>query len=282
VGGLTVSAAGTHAEPLLLILPKGCRRFLRRGVLLLGVLLSACPAPAAPDCPAPARGATETSRLAYVIDGDTVVLENGERVRLIGIDAPELGHDGAANQPLASDATGLLRDLAGHRGAPLGLEPGIEPHDRYGRRLAYLFDRGGHNLAEQLLRRGLAYLAPIPPNLRYLDCMQAAQAEARRERLGLWRGPALNAAHLPPREGFIRVRGKVERVHEGRGGLWFQLVGGMALNVHDDDLAAFRVLRLGDLPGHAVEALGWVYQVKGEPRMRLRHPAALIVDPGPP
>jgi endonuclease YncB( thermonuclease family) len=280
---LTASAAGTRAErPLPLILPEGGLHPLRGRVLLLGVLLWACPAPAAPDCPPPARGLTEKARLAYVIDGDTVILDKGERVRLIGIDAPELGHDGAANQPLATEATALLRDLAGHRGAPLGVEPGVEPRDRYGRRLAHLFDAEGHNLAEQLLRRGLAYLAPIPPNLRYLDCMQAAQAAARRARLGLWRAPALDAAHLPPREGFIRVLGEVERVRDGQGGLWIELKGGMALNVHAADLGAFRALRLDDLSGQEVEALGWVYRAKGEPRMRLRHPAALIGSPRSP
>lgn len=203
-------------------------------------------------------------------------------MRLIGIDTPELGHDGAPDQPLAAQATAALRELAGPPGARLLVLPGAEPKDHYGRRLADLFDAEGHNLAEQMLRRGLAYLAVIPPNLRYLDCYLAAQTAARQGRLGLWRTPALDAAHLPAREGFMRVRGRVERVHGSHTGLWIELIGGLGLNIQNTDLAAFKALKLDSLPGREVEALGWVYRARGGPRMRLRHPASLTSDPPSP
>jgi len=246
------------------------------------VLLAGSPWAGAAGRPCPAQGEVPQARLAQVIDGDTLDLASGERVRLIGIDTPEMGHDGAPDQPLAARATAALRELTGPPGARLGVQPGAEPRDRHGRRLAYLFDAEGRNLAEALLRRGLAYLAVIPPNLRYVDCLAQAQASARRAGLGLWAVPALDAAQLPPREGFMRVRGRVERVKDSRRGLWLELAGGMGLNVHADDLAAFESHRLKGLAGHQVEALGWVYRARGGPRMRLRHPSALILEPSQP
>ena len=234
-------------------------------------------ATAAPPCPA--QGGTTDARLSYVIDGDTLILAGGDRVRLIGIDAPELGREGAADQPLAAQATVALRALTGAPGSRLALQPGSQPRDRHGRRLAYLFAADGSNLAEQLLRKGLAYQAAIPPNLRYADCYAEVQTEARRRGLGLWAGPALDAAALPPREGFMRVRGRVERVHDSRRGLWIELAGGMGLNIRDDDRPTFAPQSLDSLPGQEIEALGWVFRVKGTPRMRLRHPSTLLLGP---
>jgi len=210
-------------------------------------------------------------------------LDQGERVRLIGIDAPELGRGGAPDQPLAIQAAATLRALAGPPGVRLKIRSGAEPRDRHGRRLAYLFDTEGRHLAEQMLRRGLAYVAAIPPNLRYADCYLLAQSEAREERLGLWRTPALAAHRLPPREGFMRVRGRVARVDTGNGAaraaLRIEIAGGLRLYVQERDLAAFASLDLDELQGREVEALGWVYRIQGQPRMRLRHPSALMADP---
>jgi endonuclease YncB( thermonuclease family) len=254
---------------------------LRVAALLFGVSLWALSAPAVSGCPSPAPGAAEVVHLAYVIDGDTVILEGGERVRLIGIDTPELGHEGASDQPLAAEAAQVLRELAGPRGARLRIQPGADPRDRHGRRLAHLFGADGRHLAEQVLRRGLGYVAAVPPNLRYIDCLQAAQGAARREGLGLWRSPALDAAHLPARAGFMRVRGRVARVHGSRQGLWIELAGGLGLQVQDADRPVFQPLGLDALPGREVEVLGWVYRAKGGARMRLRHPSALMADPPP-
>lgn len=272
---------------LLLTAASACRRHsatgpLRLAGLLLWVWLWGAGVSAVAVCPSPAPGEAAATRLSHVIDGDTVILSTGARVRLIGIDAPELGRDGAADQPLAAEARAALRELAGPSGSRLRIQPGAEPKDRHGRRLAILVDADGRNLAEQLLRRGLAYLAVIPPNVRYSDCFLAAQTAAQHARLGLWRTPALDAARLPSREGFMRVRGRVERVHGSRRGLWVELIGGLGLNVHDADLATFQPLALDTLPGREVEALGWVYRTKGGPRMRLRHPSALMVDPPQP
>src|SRR4051795_814071 len=80
-------------------------------------------------------GTSQAVRVSYVIDGDTVIVdeEDGERVhvRLIGIDTPEISHSGGPSECFGTRAARLTRSLA--LGREVVLLPGRERHDRYGR-----------------------------------------------------------------------------------------------------------------------------------------------------
>ncbi len=91
-----------------------------------------------------------------IIDGDTVILDDGTEVRLVGIQAPKLplGRTGFETQPLAPEAKAALRDLA--LGQRVTLYYGGQPVDRWNRALAHLRDSGGRWLQGEMLRRGLA------------------------------------------------------------------------------------------------------------------------------
>ncbi len=85
------------------------------------------------------------ARVRYVYDGDTVLLEDGRKVRLIGLNAPELGRDDQAPEPRAAAARdALVAILDSHR--QIGLRYGRERHDRYGRVLAHLYLEDGVNI----------------------------------------------------------------------------------------------------------------------------------------
>lgn len=112
------------------------------------------------------------------------MLRNGqeERVRLIGISAPELG------QPLAEDAsTYLATQLAGRE---VRLERDVTERDRFGRLLRHVFvvePRGTLLLVnEAMVRVGLATVSTFPPDVAYVERYGAAQAEARAEGVGAW------------------------------------------------------------------------------------------------
>jgi len=139
----------------------------------------------------PASGWTEPAAfpeatVVHVDDGDTIdVWTDGhrERVRYIGIDAPELAHDGLAAARGGEAATRLNRALlAGRR---VRLEFDLERRDRYGRLLAYVW-LGGTLINAEMVRRGYARVLTIPPNVRYQRWFEAAEAEAREARRGLW------------------------------------------------------------------------------------------------
>jgi micrococcal nuclease len=126
-----------------------------------------------------------------IIDGDTFVLEGGERVRLIGVDAPEVGY------PDAYRSSALLALLI--RGRDVFLEFDLAERDRFGRLLAYVYldDEEGHWVSDDGMRlrqvnhelalAGLAAIMTVPPNVAYVEVYLDATREARAAKRGFWR-----------------------------------------------------------------------------------------------
>ena len=123
--------------------------------------------------------------VSRVIDGDTIVLGNGERVRIIGIDAPEIAkRDGTPAECFGNASRDRLRDLL-PAGTSLEIEAGAEPSDAYGRTLAHVRVNG--KLVSVLQARG-GYAVPlaIEPNTVYAPRVAKAAAAARAQGRGLW------------------------------------------------------------------------------------------------
>ena len=112
-----------------------------------------------------------------VIDGDTIEIEGGYRVRYIGIDTPERG------EPCYFEATEANRSLV--EGKRVRLEKDIEDKDEYGRLLRYVWVDDTMANAE-LVRLGYAYSYSYPPNLKYQTYFLQLEKKARGQRLGLW------------------------------------------------------------------------------------------------
>lgn len=98
--------------------------------------------------------ASDRVRCRWVIDGDTFVAEGVGKVRLIGVDAPELGRDGKKDEPGAEKAKRFLIEVIGGRTVLLDYDE--ERFDKYGRTLAYVTTEKGLSVNEELLKRGLA------------------------------------------------------------------------------------------------------------------------------
>jgi micrococcal nuclease len=125
--------------------------------------------------------------LAHVIkvyDGDTVgVILDGEKekVRLIGIDAPEIGQ-----KPWGEESKKYLDSLLSSSGWKVKMEYDVEKKDQSGRVLAYLWAADGKLVNLQMVKGGYALLYIVPPNVKHAAELRAAQHEARAERLGIW------------------------------------------------------------------------------------------------
>jgi len=76
-----------------------------------------------------------------VVDGDTIVLSDGKKVRLIGVDTPETKHPNKPVEYFGKEATEFTRRMC--EGKQVRLEYDQEKIDRYGRTLAYVFVLGG-------------------------------------------------------------------------------------------------------------------------------------------
>jgi micrococcal nuclease len=136
------------------------------------------------------RGAGQTGHdatveVSRVVDGDTIDIspsvEGRSRVRLIGMDTPEVYFGTQPYGPEASDFA--KRELDGER---VELELDVQKIDPYGRLLAYVYLPDGRMFNETLLEEGYAQVATFPPNVKYQERFLEAQREAREANRGLW------------------------------------------------------------------------------------------------
>ncbi|WP_025130292.1 thermonuclease family protein [Pseudomonas sp. PH1b] len=209
-------------------------------------------------CPAP-KGLAPVI-VQRVVDGDTLRLKDGRSVRMIGLNAPELAGRGRPAEPFAVAARQRLEQLVAQSGGRLGLLPGRERRDRYGRTLAHLYGANGRNLEAQLIAEGLAYQIAVVPNVALVACQQAAENHARRARLGLWRhSPVLKAEQIR-RSGFALLKGRVSKVQRNRGGLWITLQGSVVLRIAPNVQSRFARGLPRRLVGRQIEARGWVVE----------------------
>lgn len=221
--------------------------------------------------------AAETVEVRRALDGDSLLLVDGRRVRLIGINAPELGGDDKPEQPLARSARTLLANLTAGQRVTLELE--TEPHDRHGRLLAHVRLPDGRNAAEVLLRHGLVWAVAIPPNIREVARFSAAEDEARRAGRGVWSEPAFQpiaAAKATARNaGFVFLAGRVAAVRATRHSYNLELAPGVVLTAARKEWWRYFDFPPEQLTGRALVVRGWLTAQDRELRMRLQHPAML-------
>jgi endonuclease YncB( thermonuclease family) len=158
----------------------------RRLVLLALICLApaGCDAAGDPAADAGPAGATE-ARVTKHTDGDTLWLSRIGKVRLIGVDTPEV-YGGV-------ECFGRQASTFVERTVPLGAKVryrlGIEERDRYGRALAYVWLADGRLLNRLLVARGYAQPLTVPPNVEYEDAFVRASRRARDAGRGLWGRP---------------------------------------------------------------------------------------------
>lgn len=214
------------------------------------------------------------AQVDYVYDGDTLRLSNGDKVRLVGVNTPELDHERGHHQPQAEAARDYLQQLLANSDG-VYLLYASERHDRYQRVLAHLFLSDGRNINELLLQQGLAFRIAVPPNLRFQDCYRSAEDEARSAHRGVWSQSSywvLDSRELERNlKGFRLIRGRVVRVEQTQKSIWLVLEGErLRVRIARSDMAS-----LGADPqrwlGQTILLRGWVYGADGGLQLRLRH-----------
>jgi endonuclease YncB( thermonuclease family) len=227
-----------------------------------------------------------------VIDGDTLRLEDGREVRLVGIQAPKLplGRRNFPTWPLADDAKAALERIAlGKRLVPVF---GGADGDRHGRVLAHLHveTADGPWLQGEMLRRGLARVYTFSDNRARAGELYALEREARDARRAIWRHPfyrvrdALDdVKDLAQSEGtFQLVEGRVADVGEAQGRSYLNFGANwrddFTVTVPSRARAAFRAggADLRSLAGTRVRVRGWLKWING-PSIDIDHPEPLEV-----
>lgn len=124
-----------------------------------------------------------TVKVEYVIDGDTVIVDDDgeeQRVRFLGIDAPEIAHDdGEADEPCGVEAREKVEELTAGGSVELRADDRQPEEDRYGRRLAYV-EAGGKDLSAELLAAGLAETFHAADDIARFDEYESLHSQAPR------------------------------------------------------------------------------------------------------
>jgi endonuclease YncB( thermonuclease family) len=212
--------------------------------------------PALAFCPLPDK--PQPVAVRQVVDGDTLRLTDGRSVRMIGINAPEIGRKGRASEPYAEAAKRRLQALVKASDGRVGLVPGKEAKDKYGRTLAHVYAGNGDNLEARLLGEGLGFRVAVAPNVRLAGCQQAAEQSARQAGLGLWQRSAVQRAADVKRSGFAIIAGRIDSIERNRAGIWLEMETGVVLQVPARLQRNFPASFFDNLKGRQVEARGWV------------------------
>lgn len=127
----------------------------------------------------------EETVVTRVVDGDTIVIESGEKVRMILINSPESVHrDKEKNTPFGKKASEYTEEKLLDQ--TIYMEKDVSDTDRYGRLLRYIYLEDGTFYNEMMVKDGYAQLSTFPPDVKHQEIIQAAEKHARENNLGLW------------------------------------------------------------------------------------------------
>jgi len=227
----------------------------------------------------------ERAELLRVYDGDTIlVLTDGieEKIRLIGVDTPELGRGGVPAQPFARQATKFTRDLAGSGAVTLELDRLCKNRDVYDRLLRYVYLPDGRTLNAEIIREGYGFAYTRFPFER-LDEFVRLENEACKAGAGLWSSekiPRISWEKAPSHiGGAVLVEGTVVGTHD-TGKVCY-------LNFHQDYRRNLSVVIFardyGRFPGNPaalydgrkLEVLGRVTEYRGRPQIVVADPSRI-------
>ncbi|MCL5411551.1 MAG: thermonuclease family protein [Patescibacteria group bacterium] len=122
-------------------------------------------------------------RVSRVVDGDTVEIEGGQKVRYIGINTPETVDPRKPVECFGSKASLKNKELV--EGKEVRLEKDVSETDQYGRFLRYVYV-GNVFVNDYLVRQGYAQISTFPPDVKYQEQFKEAEKEARENNRGLW------------------------------------------------------------------------------------------------
>lgn len=219
--------------------------------------------------------------ITRVTDGDTVVLDDGRRVRLIGINTLELNSTRHEDKAWAHEAkTELEKHI---QAQAVSLVTGLEEFDRHGRTLAHLKLKDGSSAADALIRQGLGLSIAVGANQRCAEQYEASENLARKAKLGIWKKPGnwFNTGQaLTAREGGFRlIQSKVVRVRESENRTALELQNGLYVTMNKYFMPPQSDTNTQGLLGRRVEVRGWLSKESGKQTLTLSHSSNLRVLP---
>jgi len=220
----------------------------------------------------------ETVKVHHIYDGDTLQLSDGRKIRLIGINTPELARKQKPAEPFAYAAKKALKSLV-RQGQTIHLIYGADKRDHYGRTLAHTFLADGHNIQSDLISQGLARVITIPPNTKFAACYLDIENTARCNRLGLWKNKGILQARQLTRQhiGFQMVKGTMNNITTNTKGIWLNLDDTLTVGIRPDNQHLFDKKTLNSYLNQSITIRGWINKSrKSTPYyLRVKHPLSI-------
>jgi micrococcal nuclease len=211
-----------------------------------------------------------------VFDGDSLLLDDRSKVRLLGINTPEVESHRKSAESGGEEARIWLKNAV--QGKKVRLERDVENTDHYGRILAHVFTEDGTHINRVLVGLGLATVNIHPPNLKYAEQLLDAQKRAESEGLGIWEDPVYAAkpvASLPGSnaKGWRRLVGRPLALKANR--KFYRLIysGQVDVRIPRANLDLFPDLET--YLGRDTEIRGWPTRRKDHYSILVLHPSAL-------
>ncbi len=159
-------------------------RFRLNGGLLLALALFA-PVPLWAGGSVSVVSQAQWVQVKYVFDGDTFMTRRGQRIRLLGINTPEVAHGDEPGQPMGEAAARALRSKIAGQLVRLAFDR--QRKDRYGRTLAQVWSGDGDWINGWLVAEGYAHVYTFSPNIRWTESLLKLEHQAIAGHRGIWR-----------------------------------------------------------------------------------------------
>jgi len=216
--------------------------------------------------------------VSRIYDGDTVILEDGKHVRLLGINTPEIKNHQREDEPGGVAAKKWLQ--AQLQDNKVYLEHDQVKQDKYKRLLAHLYLPDGKHLNLALLENGLATVSIIPPNLRHAEELIHAQQQAEKLKLGIWSMPDYQPQPLSQisnhDKGWQRFTGTPVSIKKNR--KYTRLIFNDKVDIRIANINLDLFPALTTYLGKPLEIRGWVSRSKDHYSILIYHPSALILQ----
>lgn len=222
--------------------------------------------------------AAKWETVKYVIDGDTIITNRGETIRLLSINTPEIAYKGKVGEAGGKEAKAWLKKKL--LGQKIRLEKNVQHHDKFGRTLAFIFNEQGENINIRLIEKGLAILSIYPPNIKYLAGLQGAQVLAESKKLGLWNQPEyrVRPVQIIPKlsmKSWGRFNATVRTVQKMKKGYKLWLAEHIYIWVANRHLSWVRDIE--SYKNKAIEVRGWPRKWGGSWSINVKHESQIIL-----
>ena len=260
------------------------KKALFKGAFFVLVIIGFSSAYAKGFCDLVKNTNVEKAIVKWVYDGDTLLVtdangDNKRKIRIIGIDTPEVKHHQQKAQLYGAKAREELRVLLKDVNYRVFLEFDKEKHDRYKRLLAHVYLANGKSISEWLLQEGFAKTLIIPPNVKHIHCYKNAERQAQQQKLKLWKlknNQIKTVKELKSNaKGYVRLKAKIEKIKKQKSLVVLELDSQskkpIQIRIRKKNLRYFKGLDPARLVGQEVIVSGILKNKKRKRTINLSH-----------